>query len=285
VRVEADLTDDLDLVSARLFDLTSYGGSEYVGRVLQVAVNDLSWTPTQDATKLLFVAGNESAFQDPQVDVQEMIELAREREISVHPIFCGRPVHPDAQSWRELAELAEQPFASIDPRADTAVAKTPVDEELAALSSAINGTYIPMGEQGAKRQKSLIRQDQKALELNASLAASRAEAKASPLYSAGWDLVDALEAGKVNLYELEDSQFPESLRQMSFDEREHHVEEIRLKRKDLRRRIAELSEKRERHVARQMKEKGVDGDRSLAAAVRRVLDGRFRETEARDPER
>ncbi len=60
VRIESPFTSDLDLISQRLFALTTNGGTEYVGRVHQSA-GRLDWSPADDVLKLIVVAGNESA--------------------------------------------------------------------------------------------------------------------------------------------------------------------------------------------------------------------------------
>lgn len=53
VRIETDLTGDLDLVSERLFELKSEGGTEYVGRALQAALEGLTWASSTDALRLI----------------------------------------------------------------------------------------------------------------------------------------------------------------------------------------------------------------------------------------
>ena len=176
VKIEADLTENLDLVSERLFELTSKGGTEYIGRVLKTSLQGLSWTPSEEALKLLFVAGNEPANQDPEVALEDMTDVAREAGISLHVIFCGQAESEDAETWKELAELAEGRFAAIDHRTAPVAVKTPFDAELAALGSAINKTYVPLGEEGQKRRQKLEEQDEKVRKL--SLAAAFREAAA-----------------------------------------------------------------------------------------------------------
>ena len=44
VKVETDFTTDLDLVSQKLFALTTNGGEEYVARVVQTALRELKWS-------------------------------------------------------------------------------------------------------------------------------------------------------------------------------------------------------------------------------------------------
>jgi hypothetical protein len=199
VRVETDLTEDLDQVSERLFTLISEGGTEYVGRVLKTALQGLSWTPSEDTLKLIFVVGNEPADLDPTVSFREMAEAARDEGILVNAVFCGSGEHEDAASWKEMAELADGQFATIDHRRRAVVVKTPFDEEIAELSAAINDTYIPLGERGRQRRQKLAEQDKNAKMLSPEAATSRAQVKTTRLYCAGWDLVDALDAGRMSL--------------------------------------------------------------------------------------
>ncbi len=277
VRLETDLTTDLDLVSERLFALDSEGGAEYVARVMQLALKGLSWTNSDEALKLVFIAGNEPADQDPLVNFRDMSDEARRKGIFVHAIFCGQPEHELAETWKELADRAQGQFASIDHRSGTVVVESPVDAELGALSAAINETFLPLGEEGVKRQEGVLQQDANAQKLSPAAAASRALVKASPLYSAEWDLVDALAAGKVDLVALQDSELPESLRGMSDTELALYLDEVTFARQALRQRIAELGEQRRRYVVEQMKARGLDDARAFDTAVRRALRERLAE--------
>ena len=88
----------------------------------------------------------------------------------------------------------------------------------------------------------------------------------------------------MDLYELEESELPERLRQMSPEERELHVEEQRLRRQEIRQKIAELSGERRRYVAEQMEAKGLDASRSFDAAVRNALREKLEEKGFEVPE-
>ena len=144
---------------------------------------------------------------------------------------------------------------------------------------------MPIGDEGAKRQESLIQQDKHAQELSQTAVASRALVKASPLYSAECDLVDAVATGKVDLYELDDQQLPENLRGMSAAELETYIDEVAFEREELRRRIADLSKERRLYVAEQMKAKGLDDSRAFDTAVRTALRERLAEKGYQEPER
>ncbi len=237
----------------------------------------MSWVDSPDALKLIFVVGNEPADQDPEFSLREVSDAAWHEGILVHPIFCGARAHEHAASWKELAELTQGQFTAIDHRTGTVVVASPVDAELAELSAALNDTFVPLAQWGAGRKESLEQQDDNARQLGSAAAATRALVKASPMYSAGWDLIDALEVGTVELHELQESDLPEDLRVMSSAELERHVHELAFERKELRRRIAELGERRRQYVAGQMKEKGLDDSLAFDTAVRAALRVRLAE--------
>src|SRR5262245_15588407 len=71
VKKDSDLTTDLDSIYAKLFALRTNGGTEYVARAVHDATFDMEWTKDQRALKMIFVAGNEPATQDPQLPVAQ----------------------------------------------------------------------------------------------------------------------------------------------------------------------------------------------------------------------
>jgi Mg-chelatase subunit ChlD len=272
VRIETDLTENLDLVSERLFALTTSGGSEYVARALQTAVEELSWTDSYDALKLVFVAGNEPADQDPEVDYRDAGRLAVDEGISVNVIFCGSAEAEQAETWKELADRAEGQFAAINHRVDKAAGLTThYDKELADLSEAINKTYIPFGEAGQERRENLVKQDQNAAKLSPAAAAARARTKANPRFSSDWDLVSMIESGETSIYDVDEQDLPEELRRMTLEDRELYIEDLLKRREELRRQIAELSTKRRVDVAAQVRAKGLDTSRSFDTVVREAI--------------
>jgi len=270
VRVETDFTTDLDSVSERLFELTTDGGTEYVSRALETAVEKLSWVPSHDALKFIFVAGNEPADQDPEVDYRDAGALAADQGISVTAIFCGNPNQDQAQTWRELALRSDGRFVAIDNRSAAVRVQTPYDDELARLSEQLTKTFIPLGEAGRSRQQSLERQDANAARLSPAAAAGRARTKADPSYSAGWELISVLDGGKA-LSEIDERDLPEELRRISVEEREAYIAEQRTLRAQLQREIAELSAERRRDIIEQVEAKGIDTSKTFDTAVREAI--------------
>src|SRR5262245_10386222 len=89
VRKESDLSRDLDGIYAKLFALRTNGGTEYVARATTAAVTQMQWDQSPQTLKMLFVAGNEPADQDPSIPVDQAIRRARDRGIFVNTIYCG----------------------------------------------------------------------------------------------------------------------------------------------------------------------------------------------------
>ena len=270
-RVETDFTDDLDLVSERLFALQSRGADEYVGRVLKLALEELSWSSSQDALKLLFVAGNEQTNQDPLVDFRDMATLALDREIQLSAVFCGVEQAADAASWREMAELALGRFATIDHRTRSILIPTQYDEELVELSELLSQTFVALGDEGAKRKKSQLSQDLNARRMGLPVAASRALTKSGRYYSPEWDLPTAYRTGEIDLYELDERELPPAMRRLELDQRMYYLEDLLAARGELTARINELGRERQRLVEEQRRARGIDDSRAFDTVIRRTI--------------
>jgi hypothetical protein len=280
VRVDLPFTNDLDAVNATLFEFHTDGGDEYVARAIQTSLEKLSWSRDADALKVVFVAGNESAEQDPRLTLQAATQAAAQRGIVVNAIYCGGNDDGDARAWRQVTTSTNGHYASIDQNA-AAVAQiaTPFDAELATLNQQLNGTYVAFGSGGDRRRQNQVEQDRNAAAMSPAASASRTVAKASELYRAEWDLVDALESGTV-LADVPVEQLPAELQALSPAEREEFVREKTELRDGLQRQIGELAERRGRYIAEQAPatERGLDtavleGVREVAAAKGFSFDG------------
>jgi hypothetical protein len=235
-------------------------------------VEQLAWTDSPDTVKLVFIAGNESAEQDQLIDLRSMAIDALSKDLVVHAVYCGQPHNPDAESWKALAEMSSGQFAAIDHRTAALLAETPFDREMAELGAALNQTYVPIGEAGRGGLEAQAAQDDNAQSLSAATAATRAQTKAGSLYSQQWDLIDALEADRVQLYEIDEADLPEAMREMTDLEREAYLDDLTRQRRELREQILRLSAQRREHVAKlAAKKKGVDGSRTFDGVVRDAI--------------
>ncbi len=277
VRVDCGLTDDLDLISQQLFALSTNGGTEYVGRVMQSALTQLEWTPGEDTLKLIVVAGNESADQDQVVPFRQMCSDAINQSIMVNPIYCGSPTDNLAPAWREIATLADGHFASIDHNQGTVVVSTPHDDRLAELSATINTTYIPFGVEGAEYQQRQELQDSNAASMNGAAQAARAQSKGSALYNnAMWDLVDASQQEGFALAEIAEEDFPENMQSMTLEERDAYIQSMFQQRQQIQQEIKQISEQRQEFIQQQMEKQGLDDDQAFDAVVRKAIRNQAR---------
>jgi hypothetical protein len=266
VVVQTDFTEDLDLVSEKLFALGTNGGVELVGRTLFYALEDLHWS--HDAgLRTIFVAGNESADQDPEKRATDMARLAKQRGIYVNAVYCGGPDDGDAASWRTLA-AGVGTFGHIDHNNGTVNVATPFDKDLAELSGKLNGTYIFYG-----RERLLVAERQSAQDANAGAAgapaaASRAEAKAGAGYVAPNDLVGKLADKDFDLSKVKDEELPEALRKLDPEARRAYLETKAKERADLQAKIQDLASKRAAFVKKVMDERQLDDSQSLDRVLR-----------------
>ena len=265
VRVDLPFTADLDAVNATLFAFRTDGGEEYVARAIQTSLDRLQWSPERDALRIVFVAGNESAEQDPRLTIQQATAAAARRGVVVNAIYCGADGNADAPGWQRVATSTNGRYASIDQNA-AAVANvaTPFDEELTALSSELNATYIAFGAGGERGRANQAEQDGNAAAMSPAAAASRTVSKAGALYRADWDLVDAVESGKA-LAEVPADELPAELKALQPAEREAFVLDKAERLQGLQRRIGELAAARGEYIAQLSRESA--GATGLDAAI------------------
>ncbi|MBA3685599.1 MAG: VWA domain-containing protein [Planctomycetes bacterium] len=243
--------NDLDRLSEHLFTLTTNGGEEYCGAVIDQAVRNLSWSQGPNDLREILIAGNEPFTQGP-VDALAACRSAIAKGIIVNTIHCGTDSAGRAGGWPEGARAAEGAYLVIDHNAVAAPPTAPQDDELAKLNLDINKTYLPYGAggiAGAQRQEA---QDGNASSIGSSVLANRAASKASGYYTNGsWDLVDAVKEAKVKLEELPADQLPESLRALAPQARAVKVAEFAAERARLQKRMGELAVAREAWLAEQ----------------------------------
>lgn len=270
VRVDTGFTEDLDAVSQALFALSTNGGTELVGRVVGTAVERLDWSPGAAGLRLIVVAGNESADQDQETSFRDRCRGAIERGILVNAIYCGGAADPDAAGWQEVARLADGAYANIDANQNLAIA-TPFDERMAALSTALNATYVPYGASGAAAWANQSLQDANAVASNSTAAAERAACKVGGLYRCSWDLVDACRNGQIKLEEVKSEELPEALRGHTREQLQAHLQAQWEQRSGLQMQIQELGVQRDAFLEQELAKLAAAGEASFDAALRAAV--------------
>jgi von Willebrand factor type A domain-containing protein len=253
VRKDAELTSNLDDVYEKLFHLTTNGGSEYVARAVHDATVDMKWDQDPNTLKIIFVAGNEPANQDPQIPVERAVGEARQKGIFVNAIYCGTDSSSEAGGWRQVAVAGAGKYAAIDQNRVVAI-NTPMDGELAKLSNELNKTYVGYGAAGHDKAQNQAAMDGAAGKSGGAVAASRAAAKASPVYrNDEWDLVDARAHGKKDVAKMKAEELPAPMRNMGEADRGRFLDGKARERGELQKRIADLSQKRDQFIATERK--------------------------------
>ena len=272
VRIDQPLTNDLDAVNKTLFAFQTNGGDEYVARVVDRSIRSLQWSQDPGALRIIFVAGNESAAQDPQIPLEAAAAHALQRDIVVNTIYCGGANDSDSVDWQRFASLSDGIYASIDQHA-AAVANltTPMDDKLLELNKALNQTYVSYGRKGKEYRRNQIAQDENAARMSAPAAASRAVTKGGGMYdSSHWDMVDALESGKA-LDEFAEEDLPAEMQAMSAAEREEYIVGQSRKREQIKGDIAALAGKRQDYIEEKRKEAQADSAQGLDEVIQSGL--------------
>lgn len=273
VVLRSGFTEDLDHVYEELMKLRTSGGSELVGRVLRRSLEQLEWSKERGALKLIFVAGNESADQDPEHPFRQVAKDALQQSVVVHAIYCGADQDQgDASTWREVAQNGGGQYAAIDPNGGTVSIETPFDADMMKLSQALNATYLPFGARGMAACANQARQDDNSRGMGSSTGAARAATKASGVYANGsWDLVDACGQAEFDWAKIEEAELPESLRGKSRAEREAVIAALRLQRSAIQAQIQELAKSRQAFIDAALAAAATDTSRSIDAAMARAV--------------
>ncbi len=254
MRMVTSFTHDLDKISAELYALTTNGGDEYCGLVIDKAVKNLRWSSGDNNLKLIFIAGNEP-FDQGEIDYRESVRTARAKGITVNTIFCGDSQTGIASKWKDGADISGGSYLSIDHNVHVRVITAPQDAEITRLGAELNSTYVAFGRAGSEKKMEQAKQDGFAMKKSKAVAADRSISKASAHYdSSDWDLVDASSKGKVDVKKIDKEQLPSEMQGMNSDEREQYVKKMQAKREALKKRINELNEERRIYIEKKQKE-------------------------------
>ncbi|MBA3065489.1 VWA domain-containing protein [bacterium] len=261
---------DLDIVSEKLFSLTTNGGSEYCGAVIMDAADNLQWDKGADVYKVIFIAGNEP-FTQGTVNYTDAIAAAKKKDIFVNTIFCGRRQQGIATGWQDGALLAGGDYLSIDQRARIVAIQAPQDEEIGRLGRELNDTFIFYGGKGAVAKKEQEAQDKNVVALKESGSyLQRALFKAKAQYSSNvsGDLVNAVKEEKIKLKDIKKEELPPELQKMDKEELEKYVQDKISERKKIQDKISNLNDERRKYVADERKKQaGASGEQTLDQAV------------------
>ncbi len=262
IRQVVQLTNDLDKVSEALFGLSTNGGDEYCGMVIDEAIKRLDWSNEPGAYKAIFIAGNEP-FTQGSVDYQKACKKAIGDGIVVNTIHCGNYDQGIKGKWKHGAELAEGEYLNIDQDQKVVHIKCPQDAIIIKLNAELNNTYLWFGK---KQDRSSYESNQIAQDANALSQGSisgRAMAKSGSVYSNhGRDLVDSYASDLDALEKIEVSELPDEMQKMDLKARKKHVQEMAQRRSEIQKKMAEVSKERMEYIRAEQAKQAKESDES-----------------------
>lgn len=270
VRQQLNFTQNLDLVSEKLFSLTTNGGDEFCGAVIQTSLKDLSWSNDSKDLKIIYIAGNEPFNQGP-VSYKEACALAKTKGVIISTIFCGAYDEGVRTFWQDGATCSGGDFFNINSDQTVQYISTPYDSLIQTYNYKLNGTYVSYGSEGRLRKSKQEREDDNAGAMSESVMVERISAKASANYRNGdWDLVDAVAMDSTILEKLSEEQLSDELKGKTEEEIKNIVAEKSKERENLKKEIGSLNLQREAYMAEQTK-KSVGKTDDFGTAISKSL--------------
>lgn len=271
IRQIQPLTRDLDKISEELFALTTNGGDEYCGAVIQRATQDLSWDASPKVYKAIFIAGNEPFTQGP-IDSKKSCQEAIAKGIIVNTIHCGSESQGIAEHWNQGALLADGKYLVIDQNQAIVHIEAPQDKEIVKLNEELNKTYISYGKEAPMAKARQVAQDSNAAaKAESGAQVQRIISKSSSNYcNTAWDLVDACKQKDFDITKVKEADLPEEMKKMTVEERRDYLAKKTAEREEIQQKVLELNQQREVYVATKRKESAATDtlDTAMVKALR-----------------
>lgn len=270
IRQILPFSEDLDLISQKLFSLTTNGGNEFCGKVIHTSINQLNWGNNPNDLKLIFIAGNEP-FTQGDVNYKVASRLAHNKDISVNTIYCGDYYQGVSTHWKDGADLTHGNYMAINHNLKTVHIPSPYDDTILKLNQKLNQTYVAYGEQGISKKKLQAEQDTNAMRYDKSNAVSRTITKSTHLYkNSSWDLVDAIDNKEIIVENLTEEQIPSELKGKTKDEIKQYIQTKKQERIKLQKEIAALTAKRQNHINEKRKDEATNNlENALLKAIKK----------------
>lgn len=268
IRQVLAFSNDLDDISKELFSLTTNGGEEYCGQVIQTSLNQLNWGKNADDLKLIFIAGNEP-FTQGKVNYKDASTNANEKDITVNTIFCGNYNQGVSSYWKDGAQLTQGDYMAINQNKATVHIASPYDDDILILNKRLNKTYVAYGSKGRSKMALQAEQDMNASGYSKANAVKRTVSKSTHLYkNKSWDLVDAVEEKEVALDDIEDNELPTELKGKTKSEIKNYVAKKSKERIDIQNEIATLNAKRKTYISQQKSEQTNNLENAMTNAIK-----------------
>jgi len=259
-----DYTKDLDTISQVLFSLTTNGGDEYCGWVIQDALKELQWRNNDSIYRVIFIAGNEP-FNQGKISYQATCSLAKTKGIIVNTIHCGDSLTGASTYWEQGARLANGSYFFINQNSTSYDIPTPYDSMIGVYNDSLNNTYWAYGSAGVAYKMNQATQDMNADKMSKSVKAKRAVSKTKSVYTNGkWDAVDKAKTDTAWVKHAKDEELPVELKGKTPVQRQLALDSASQKRTYFSAQINNLNVQREKYIS---EHKPVVKERSLGVAL------------------
>lgn len=270
IRLQTGLTTDLDLISEKLFGLTTNGGDEYCGAVIQKSMQELGWSTNPLDLKMIYIAGNEP-FNQGTIAYNEVCKTAGSRSIFVNTIYCGNYDQGIREFWKDCATIAGGDYFNIDANKQVVHIDTPYDTQINSYNDSLNKTYYGYGSLGDLKKSNQLTQDMNAQSEAISVKTERAIVKSKASYTnSSWDLIDAVDEGKVGVASIPEEQLPAEFQGKTEEEKNALLDAKRKEREAYQNKINELAVERQKYIDEEMK-KLPEGQDDFGTAVNASL--------------
>ncbi len=248
VRQQLALTTDLDLISQKLFGLTTNGGNEYCGAVIQKSLQDLNWSTNPLDLKMIYIAGNEP-FNQGTIAYKEVCSTASGRNIYVNTIYCGDYDQGVREFWKDCATISKGDYFNINSNEAVVHIATPYDESINSYNDSLNRTYYGYGAIGESKKSNQLMQDANAASESEAVKTERSIVKSKAAYSnESWDLIDAVDKGGKDITKMDDAELPTEFKGKTDEEKLALLEEKKEERERYQKKIAELAVERQNYI-------------------------------------
>jgi hypothetical protein len=272
------LSDDLDAAHAFVKALRPDGGGdgpESMARALQEAVDDLAWTTSADAHRMVFVVADapDHAYPD-EAAVDAIAARGRARGLVVHGILAGN----DGQAQTDLERIARAgggDFFAVPQDGGAEAIATPFDTELDAAEHQLAATGLAyQNADGRSYQAKIEANKRNSLAVRASRRSTLSKQGAGVVSGAG-DLIQDLLGGR-SLTEVPVSDLPVAYQQMTPAERADDAARRLEERSRWTATIEELTSKRDAWLVQERRRRRAAGTSGFDAAVERATVARMR---------
>ncbi|MFY0525290.1 vWA domain-containing protein [Archangium gephyra] len=148
-----ELTEDLDGLFTHLRKLQADGGGdtpEHVGRGLGEAVSKLSWDPSRETMKLIFLVGDAPPAQrNDDWNFKHWVKRAAEKHIVVNTVRCGGDPETETH-WKLAAKTTDGRYESLEQSGGMVAVATPYDAELAKVNAELASKTLYAGKKEAQ---------------------------------------------------------------------------------------------------------------------------------------